>query len=161
MDIEQKGKVVAKIVSIVSMVQAPIPGRRVFVEIFNKKENKTFCSMIIGKGRKNDGFDFKRKAIEWLKANTDALVSAESDDAFIKNVGAISGRNYIVSVSGGFPKDNLALAIILLAEVENEPVDLVNRDAYIEKAQCKNEFNALFNYLSPNFNYDFLNVMTD
>lgn len=156
MDIEQKGKVTAKIVSVVSMVQAPIPGRRVFVEVFSKKENKTFCSMIIGKGRKNNGFDFKRKAIEWLKANTDALVSAESNDAFIKSVGAISGRDYIISVSGGFPKDNLALAIILLVEVENEPVDLLNRDGYVEKAQCEKEMDSLLNYLSTNFSHDFL-----
>ena len=161
MDIEQKGTLITKIASIVSMLQMPIPGRRVLVQVFDKKEGSVFCRMIIGTGKGNSGFDFKGKAIEWLKENSDVRVSSESNDALIASVGAVSGRNHIVSVSGGFPKDNLALAIILLAEFENEPVDLVNRDMYVEKAQCQDEVNAILDYLATSFSHDFLNVMTE
>ena len=147
MEIKEKEKLTAKIVLIVSTIQAATPGRRVFIQVFGKKEDTMLCSMILGSGKQNNGFDFKGKAIDWLQKNPDAFVSAESVNEEIPS-GAVSGTNFIVSVSGGYPKDNPALAILLLGELEKEPVDLIIQHVATERAECKSELFALIDYLA-------------
>lgn len=143
---EETTKIVEKFVALVSKTLQQVPGQRRFIQVYDKEQKKIILSMILGSGKKRNGFDFKGRMLAWLQEHPDALASAESCGDVPD--GGISGRKYIVLVSGGFPIDNSALAILLLAQIENEPIDLINKEKYVERAGCKEELNSLLDFLA-------------
>ncbi|RJQ28060.1 hypothetical protein C4565_04200 [Candidatus Parcubacteria bacterium] len=145
MNVEDATKTVEAFIALISKTLKPFPTQRRFVQVYDKEEQRVVISMVLGSGNKKNGLDTKQRMLAWLLEHPDAVASAEScGDA---PDGGISGRRYIVLVSGGFPIDNSALAILLFAQIEHEPVDTINRETYIEKAGCKEELNSLLNFL--------------
>lgn len=147
MNLEDATKTVEAFIAIISQTLKPFPTQRRFVQVYDKEEQRVVISMVLGSGgKKKNGLDTKQRMLAWLLEHPDAVASAEScGDA---PDGGILGRRYIVLVSGGFPIDNSALAILLLAQIEYEPVDTINRETYVEKAGCKEELNSLLNFLN-------------
>ncbi|MFA5870452.1 MAG: hypothetical protein WC842_00990 [Candidatus Paceibacterota bacterium] len=83
---------------------------------------------------------FANKKAYWLNNNPNALSTVESNGDVPG--GGVSGENYIVTVSGLNPKDDSALAILILSLLEKEERCIFRRIQCVEKAGCRNEINA-------------------
>ena len=120
----------------------------VFIRVYDKESNNLMLCGLFGAEILAEKFekysDYSYRKAEWLHFNSEALSSVESSGEVPG--GAISGRKYIVSVSGLDPNDDSVLAIFVLAILENKIEDFHRRAEYIKSAKCQDEMNVIIKY---------------
>jgi hypothetical protein len=117
----------------------------VLIRVYDKESNNLMLCELFGVKIPAERFekysDYSYRKADWLHLNPEAISSIQSNGKV--PAGAISGRKYIVSVSGLDPNDDSVLAIFVLSILENKIEDFHKRAEYIKSAGCQDEMNVI------------------
>jgi hypothetical protein len=144
--IQEVSELVGKILDVEHIKKEGRTG--VFIRISDKSTKRLVVAQVFGvlipeKFKKYSLFAHKKAY--WLNNNPNALSTVESNGDVPG--GGVSGEKNVVTVSGLNPKDDSALAILILSILEKEERCIFRRIQCVEKAECRNEINAFIFYI--------------